>query len=287
MTDRSIAILFGAFLCVSLSACNSGSNSSETGSVAPTATPMREVPDVGAMIKRVTTQDGCKDFTAEMRMTSVDQSGKQDRVEFKVQRKYSGDRARTFFTVLSPREETDKAFLAVEQADQVTEALTYLAGLRKLSKLSSDRQLSFRGAKVTVQELLGMELNQYTHTAGERVHENNEELIKVKFKEKPDLYLAFPRIVGYFREKDRQPVRFELYDTRNELQKRVVIEEVEQIENYQTIRSVAIDDLLHQLKLKLETRKIDYDRGLSDKIFTEAYLKSYISSASQRLDQSR
>jgi Outer membrane lipoprotein-sorting protein len=279
--------LFSGLLCVCLCICQSCSNSNETGGVAPTATPIREVSDVGAMIKRLTTQDGCKDFTAEMRMTAVDQNRKHDRVEFKVQRKYSGDRAKTFFAVLSPREETDKAFLAVEQADQATEAFSYLAGLRKLSKMSSDRQLAFRGAKVTVQELLGMELDQYTHTPGERVNERNVELIKVEFKEKPDRYLAFPRIIGYFREKDRRPERFELYDTRDELQKRVVIEEVKQIENYQTITSVAIDDLLHKLKLKLETREIEYDRGLSDKIFTEDYLRSYISSATQRLDQSR
>ncbi len=235
----------------------------------------------------MTTQDGCQDFTAEMRMTSVDEAGKRDQIDFKVQRKYSGDRALTFLIVLAPREESDKAFLAIEEADKPTEAFSYLAGLKRLTKLNSDKQLGFRGARVTVQELLGMQLNQYTHDAGERVNEGNEQLIEVEFKEKPYLGLAFPRVVGYFREKDRQPARFDLYDASNELQKTVKIEEVKQIQNRQTITKVAIDDLKQKLKLELETRKIEYDRGLPDSIFTESYLKNFISGASRRLDQGR
>lgn len=220
-------------------------------------------------------------------MTSIDEAGKRDQVEFKIQRKYSGDRALTFLTVLSPREESDKAFLAIEETDKPTEALSYLAGLRRLTRINSDKQLGFRGAKVTVQELLGMQLDQYTHDAGERVNEDNEQLIKVEFKEKPYLGMAFPRIVGFFHEIDPRPARFDLYDAANEIQKAVKIEEVKLIQSRQTITKVAIDDLKQKLKIGLETRKIDYDRGLADNIFTENYLKNFISGASRKLDQGR
>ena len=239
------------------------------------------------MVKRMITQDGCKDFTAELRMISVDEKGKRDQVDIKVQRKYSADRVLTFLAVLSPREETDKAFLAIEEPDQPTQAFTYLAGLDRLTKLNSDKQLGFRGAKVTVQELLGLELGQYTNNPAERVDKGNEQLIKVEFKEKPDLFLAYQRIIGFFRESDQSPVRFELYDARNELLKTVNIEEVKVIQNHMTVTVLAIDDIQQKLKLKLETRKIDYNSGLSDGIFTENNLKKFISGASRRLDQTR
>ncbi len=245
------------------------------------------LPDVSAMIGRMTTADGAKDLTAEMRMSSEDESGKRDRIEFRIQRKFLVDRVSTFLAVLAPRDEMDKALLAIEQPDQATEALSYLPGLKKLSRLNSDRQLGYRGAKVTVQEMLGLELNQYTHSAGERVKNGEEQLIKVEFKEKPLLGLAFPRIVGYFREADQQPKGFELYDSRNELQKKVSITEVKQIQNRLTITEILIDDLSQKLKLKLETLKAEYDRGLPDSMFTEKYLISYISDISRRLDQSR
>jgi hypothetical protein len=245
------------------------------------------------MIKRITTQDGCRDFTAVMVMTSLDggnrgkEGNKGDKIEFKIQRKYSTDRVSTFLSVLAPHEEMDKALLAIEQPNQAARAFSYLPGLKKLSKLNSEKQISFHGAKVTVQELLGMELNQYTHSTGVREMKGEESLIKVEFKEKPYLGLAFPRIVGYFRERDEQPLSFELYDLRDELQKRVEIDEVKTIQNRRTMTKVVIDDLSQKLKLRLETRKIEYDRGLPDSIFTEKHLINFISNAGRRLDQDR
>lgn len=273
------------FFCVLIAACNGSSS----GPVSPTpaAESAKPLPDVSAMIRRMTTQDGCKDFTSEMRMTAENADGKRDQIEFRLQRKNNADGASTFLAVLSPKEESNKAILAIEKTDKPTEAFSYLAGLKKLAKMDSARQLNFRGAKVTVQELLGMELDKYTHNAGEREAGQGEALIKVEFKAKQDLGLAFPSITGYFRESDQTPVRFDLFSDNGELAKKVAIEEVKTIQNHLTITRVAIEDLAQKLKLKLETRKIEYDRGLSDKIFTEDYLKNFITSASQRVDEGK
>src|SRR5262245_7511573 len=271
--------------CVLLTACTNSHTPSESTSTTPATTSPQPLPDVGAMIKRMITQDGCKDFTAWMRMTAENEGGKRDQVEFKIQRKYSEKRAWTFITVLSPEDDVDKAILAFEVEDEPTQATTYLAGLRKLAKFSSDRQLGYRGAKVTIQELLGMELGQYAQSAGARVVTEDESLIKVEFTQKPFRNLAFPKIVGYFRESDQQPVQFELFNDRDEVRKRVRIEEIKPIQNRMTITRVAIEDLEQKLKLKLETSKIEYDRGLPDSLFTEERLKSHVISVGQKLIQ--
>src|SRR5262249_38335813 len=104
-------------------------------------------------------------------------------------------------------------------------------------------------------------------------------------KEKPFRDLAYPRIVGFFREKDQSPVKFELYDYRGELQKRVKVEEIKQIQNHQTIARLANEDLQQKLKVKVEMLKVEYDRGLPDSLFTEERLKSAINNAVRRLDQ--
>jgi len=271
-------------VCVSLSNCGGGAAPNEGASTHPSTTPA-PAPDVGAMIKRMITQGGCKDFTAEMRIASEDENGKREHAEFKVQRKYSADRTATFLSVLAPAEDASKALLTIEQADQPTQAFSYLAGLKKFTKIGSDRHLGFRGAKVTVQDMLGMELGQYGHDAGERVSSDGESLIKVEFKEKAERNLAYPRIVGYFREKDQSPAKFELYDDRSELQKRVKIEEVKQIQDRQTIIRLAIEDLSQKLNVKVETSKIEYNRGLPDSLFTEESLKNFINNAVRKLDQ--
>ncbi len=277
-----ILLLLTTLLC----ACNGSSVSPTSAEADVPNSSAKPLPNADEMINRVITQDGSKDFTAEMRMTAQTADGKRDQIEIRLQRKLSADGARTFLTVLSPREETSKALLAIEQKDKPTEAYSYLAGLKKLAKLDSSRTLGFRGSKVMVQELLGMELGQYSHDSGERVKVEGEELIKIVFTEKPYLGLAFPRIVGYFRE-DQQPVRFELFGKNGEMHKKVVINQVQTIQNHQTITQVTIDDLAQNLKLKLETQKIEYDRGLSDKIFTEENLKRVITEATRKLDSGK
>jgi hypothetical protein len=272
-------------LCAALCGCGSGTASNAPKDSPPLTDSPAPLPDVGAMVKRIITQDGCKDFTAEMRITTEGQSGAREQIEFKAQRKYSADRVATFLSVLAPAEDTNKALLAVERQDQPTEAFSYLAGLKKLTRISSDRHLGYRNAKVAVQDMLGMELGQYDHDAGARLTADGEPLIKVEFKEKPWRNLAYPRIVGFFREKDQAPVKFELYDHRDELQKLVRVEDVKPIQSRQTITRMAIEDLQQKLKVKVETRKIEYDRGLPDSLFTEERLKSVISNAVQRLDQ--
>jgi len=282
MQPNKIAPLI--LLCALLCGCGNNATSSAPPDSSPLAT-ASPLPDADAMIKRMITQGGCKDFTAEMRIASEDENGRRDHIEFKVQRKYSADRTATFLSVLAPAEDTNKALLAIERADQPTQAFSYLPGLKKLTRINSDRHLGYHNAKVTVQDMLGMELGQYEHRAGERVNSDGESLIKVEFKEKAWRNLVYPRIVGFFREKDQSPAKFELYDYRDDLQKRVKVEEVKQIQKRQTITRLAIEDLPQKLNVKVETRKIEYDRGLPDSLFTEERLKRFINNAVQRLDQ--
>src|SRR5215510_1835562 len=144
MHPRKIAPLI--LLCGLLCGCGAGTASNapkDSSQLAPFPAPL---PDADAMVKRMITQDGCKDFTAEMRITTEGQNGAREQIEFRAQRKYSGDRTVTFLSVLAPAEDTNKALLAVERSDQPTEAFSYLAGLKKLTKIGSDRHLGYRNA---------------------------------------------------------------------------------------------------------------------------------------------
>lgn len=272
-------LLLSVSFCACQASTETASNSAGDAKADVVALPL---PDASKMIKRMITQDGCKDFVAEMRMTSESADGRPSQVDVRLQRKYMVNGVSTFLTVLSPKEDSDKAILAIEDSEKPTEAFSYLAGLKKLAKLNSSRPLGFRGAKVTVQELLGMELGHYSHDAGQRVSEDGKSFIKIVFQAKPGLNLVFPRIVGYFREKEEAPARFELFGENGELAKKLVIDEMKRIQDRQTVTQVTIEDISQKLKLKMETRKIEYDRGLSDNIFTEDHLKNFITQASNK-----
>lgn len=242
-------------------------------------------PDQAAVdkaIQRLISYDGCRDLTAQMRLTGTDASGRKDRIELRIERQFEGTVQRSFLSVLAPAEEIDKALLAIQTAGEPTTAFSYLPGLKKLAKLSSSRTVGFRGARVTVQELLGLELGQYNHEILGGAEENGRRVVKVVFTEKPDLGMAFPKIVAALDPETLVPVSFELQGTGGEVQKRILVEKTAEIESKLTLTRLVIEDLSQQLQLALEMDQVDYDRGLKTESFTEERLKRSVSAAAAK-----
>jgi hypothetical protein len=276
-------LIFLSLCALLLTACEASSTPAPAPPAASaTAKPL---PDINPLLQKLVTLDGAKDATAEMRLQMEEADGSKAQLEFQLQRKYSAARVSTFLKINAPREESDKALLAIEQPDRPTEAYSYLAGLKKLARLSSSNTLSFRNSKVTVQELLGLQFNQYNFGEARWISEGGAELIQVEGQAKPDRNLAYPRVKVYFSGESQQPVRFAVFDERNELLKTMRVEELKTIQNHQTITRLAVEEHLTKRKVKLETRAIKYDQQLPDKIFTEENLKALVTSASLKLTQ--
>ncbi len=276
---RMKAFLLLITIAVTVTACSSNQ---PAAAPTPTPTPQAPLPDIDAFIQKMATQDGCKDSTANMQLSIESGSTARGELRFQLERKYAVSGISTLLRVNFPPEESEKTLLAIERPDQATTAMSYLPGLKKVGRLGSDSQVSFREARVTVQELLGLELGQYSHSAGERVSEKGEPAIKAELIQKPDRSLAFPKIDAYFRERDGTPLRFDLYDGRGSVAKAVTIAETKEIQGHQTVTHVDIDDHTQNLKLKLITQAINYDRGLSDKLFTEENLIAIVTQATER-----
>jgi hypothetical protein len=276
------AALALALLCACGVAPDEHSAPAVAAAPAASAAPL---PDVAPILQSLATQGGSKDSTAEMRLSFTNESGRAEQLDFRLQRRASPGETATLLTVLAPREETAKSLLAFERPGQPTEALSYLAGLKSLTRLGSDRPLNFRGSRSTVQELLGMELGQYERQSAERVSEGGAALLRVDLKAKEDRRLAFPRIAVYFREAapGLEPARFELYNSRGEAAKVGRVAEYKTIQGYPTVTRVEIEDREQGRRLELVTRDIKYDRALPASLFTEEHLVKTVTGASRKL----
>ena len=218
----ALALLFAVLNgCDSDSGKTPGNNSAATPS-SPAPSNAFPKADAEKLIQRLATQDGCKDSTADMRLSFTDAEGKPQQMDFRLQRKYEGGKVSTLMTVLSPAEESEKTLLAFEEEGKPTRAISYLAGLKKVAQLKSDNPLNFRGSKSTVQEMLGMEFGKY-EIANTTVANGN---ITFELKEKDGAKLNFPRLEATFAETDKTPIKFELYDARNEKIKTIQAAEV-------------------------------------------------------------
>ncbi len=271
--------LFCAFALLLLvcASCDSTSNPTTNTTTASPANPAFPKELAEKLIQRLARQDGCKDSNAEMRLSFTDAEGKPQQMDFRLQRKYEPGKVSTLMTVISPAEESEKALLAFEEDGKPTNAISYLAGLKKVAQLKSDNPLNFRGSKSTVQEMLGMELDKYEIATTSVANS----AILIELKSKDGLSLGFPRIDVTFAETDKKPVKFEFYD-RKEKVKTIQVAEVKAIQNYQTISKMDIEDHRNNLKLKLETRNIKYDTNLPVSLFTEAHLIKNVTAASQK-----
>lgn len=218
-----------------------------------------------------------------MRLVVESPEGGSEQLDFRLRRKYSPESIATLLEVTSPREDTDKALLAIERSGRATEAFSYLAGLKKQARLSSMNTLTFHDIKITIQELLWLELGQYSPTSGESASEQDGLMFTYKLQAPPERNLAFPQITAWFRATDRTPYKFELFDDGGRLQKTARIEEVKEIDGRMTITRISIDDQVQSRKWRLDTRSVKYDTGLPAKLFTEEHLVSIVTGASRRL----
>ena len=273
-----VCVLASAWL---LSACTPSNDLAVAPAVA-SPTPAPVAPAIAA-VKRIASQDSAKDSLSEMKLVIESPEGKREVIDFRLRRRYEPQGTSTLLEVTSPMEETDKALLAIEKAQGPTEAISYLAGLKKVARLSSSSTLTLRGTRITIQELLWLELGQYSVGEGEGVDSNGIALVKYPLTAPRERNLAFPRIIAYFRAQDMSPSRFELFDDVDKLQKTVTVEETKSIDGHECLTRVAIDDHAQNRKLMLSTGSTRFNTGLQPKLFTESNLISIINGASARI----
>ena len=242
------------------------------------------------LIQRLATQDGCRDSTAEMRLSFTDAEGKPQQMDFRLQRKYEAGKISSLMTVLAPKEETEKALLAFEEEGKPTDAISYLAGLKKTAHLKSDNPLNFRGSKSTVQEMLGLEMGKYEVVSAEQIY-GEAKHVNINLIEKKGMNLVYPKIVGEFSmgatETQYSPDKFSLFDLKGELVKEMnfVITRIGPNSKYPTKILIQISDKKTEQKIKLESKNIKFDSNLPASIFTEAQLIKSVTAATAKLVQ--
>ena len=123
----------------------------------------------------------------------------------------------------APPSEKGKLLLVHEKPDGDSDYIAYRpnSALKKKVRVSGARNYKFKGITISVQELIGGELQKYDHQAkgtkqieGIRCHEV-ENRIKPQFKNDSN----YPRSVVYFREDNGMLQKWELFGDSDKLEK--------------------------------------------------------------------
>ena len=177
----------------------------------------------------------------------------------------------------APPSEKGKLLLVHEKPDGDSDYIAYRpnSALKKKVRVSGARNYKFKGLTISVQELIGGELQKYDHQAkgmkqidGIRCHEV-ENRIKPKFKNDSN----YPRSISYFREDNGMLQKWELFGDSDKLEKVIYADEIKKIQGNWTVTVARVEDFRKKGKLVLKLIEGHYDPSLSDELFNEDYLK--------------
>lgn len=234
------------------------------------------------IVERFRQQVSRRPFSAQIRMSFLDDEGTPEEILVRVLRRPMGDETRTFMQIISPVSESKQAMLVIERPEQKTDVISYLPGLRRIVTLSTRRRLSYKGVSVSVQELIGGELYNYDHTLiGVRTIDHVPTYV-VESHLKADRESDYPRMVGFYRQDTFLPVRVELYNAQGERERIARFTEIATVEGQPTIRRVEIESVPDGRLLTLDTVELTYQE-LPDTLFTEAHLIEVVTRAAEEI----
>jgi hypothetical protein len=199
------------------------------------------------------------------------------RLEFTWMRKIKKGLASHLLRMEAPPSEKGKLLLVREKSDGGTDYLAYRPNsvLKKKVRITAARNYKYKGLSISVQELIGGELQKYSHqykgtkTVNGIQCQGVESTLLDRFRNDSD----YPRTLIYLRTDNGMPLKWELFGNSGQLQKNIFAEEMKEIEGIWTLTKVRVEDLKKNSQLILTLKEANYNPELKDQSFSEEYLK--------------
>jgi hypothetical protein len=192
-----------------------------------------------------------------------------------------GDRLLLRFTY--PNDIRGTSFLVWEHTGEEDERFLYLPSLGRVRRIAgSETQDSFAGSDFTYEDIGGRELHDYTYAFAGSDGENAswtppsggsprpawriESLLK-------DRSGRFPRVVSLVLRDALVVVQAEIYNRRNEPQKRYAVRKLEPVEGIWTVLDSEMTNAAEKTSTGLAVEKADYNVGLKETDFSRRELE--------------
>lgn len=169
--------------------------------------------------------------------------------------------------------------LVIERRGQRAEVASYLAGLRRVVRFSTTRKLNYKGLSISIQELIGGELYNYTHELLGTKTFDSVDTYHVESRLKPEADSDFPRLTGHYRQDTFMPLQIELYNRQDQLERTMRVAELMQVSGHWGVKRAEVADAVANRHITLDTAELKYDPALPDELFTEEHLIETITRA--------
>ncbi len=215
---------------------------------------------------------GGDDGKARVDMVITDDQGRKRNREFVILRKDIEDGGRQDFYVYfkKPSDVRKMVFMVHKYIDKDDDRWLYLPALDLVKRIAaSDKRTSFVGSNFF-----------YEDVSGRSITEDNHELVKttdkyyvVKNTPKDPDSVEFSSYTVWIDKNNFMPVKAEYIDKQGRKYRLVEALEIKDIQGIPTVTKSRVKDLLTGGETVSVFKKIKYNIGLKDKIFTERYLR--------------
>ncbi|NDY41577.1 outer membrane lipoprotein-sorting protein [Dissulfurirhabdus thermomarina] len=213
-----------------------------------------------------------RDGKARVQMTIVDSQGRKRERNFVILRKDKEDGGDQYYYVYfhRPSDVRKMIFMVWKHPGKDDDRWLYLPALDLVKRIAAtDKRSSFVGSDFLYEDVSGRSITEDEH----ELVETTDRYYVLKNTPKDPASVEF----GYYKVwVDRAtflPVRAEYYDRAGKKYRVIEALEIRTIQGYPTVVKSRVSNLETGSVTTLEFSEIKYDIGLSDRIFTERYLR--------------
>ncbi len=205
-------------------------------------------------------------------MTIIDKQGRKRQREFVILRRNKAKGGEQLFYVYfkKPSDVRKMVFLVHKNLDRDDDRWLYLPALDLVKRIAgSDKRTSFVGSHFFYEDVSGRAIDADVH----ELMETTDKFYVLKNTPKDLESVEFSTYTVWIDKTTYLPMKAEYFDKNNRKYRLVEALEVETIDGFPTVVKSRVQDLASGGETISEFKKIKYNLGLKERIFTERYLR--------------
>ena len=222
-----------------------------------------------------------QDGRAQVKMTITDKQGRERKRSLTILRldaaksdelknnAYEG--GQKFYVYFKrPADVSKMAFLVWKHLEQDDDRWLYLPALDLVKRIAaSDKRTSFAGSDFFYEDVSGRRLDEDTHELLDTT--DNYYIVKNTPKKPEKVEFAYYKM--FIHKSSFIPVQVEYYDDQGNRYREAKALGVDTIQGFPTVTKASMENLRTGSKTIMQYRKVEYDIGLGDELFSERFLR--------------
>ena len=169
-----------------------------------------------------------------------------------------------------PADVSKMAFLVWKHLEKDDDRWLYLPALDLVKRIAaSDKRTSFAGSDFFYEDVSGRRLDEDTHELLDTT--DNYYIVKNTPKKPEQVEFAYYKM--FIHKSSFIPVQVEYYDDQGNKYREAKALGVDTIQGFPTVTKASMENLRTGSKTIMQYRKVEYDIGLDDELFSERFLR--------------